>query len=305
MPLVSFHELMAAAERGGYAVGYFECWNLESLQGVLDAAEAAHSPVIVGFSGVNLPDPRRSLPERLALYAALGRAACESTPVPACLLFNESPYLPWIEQAIALGFTMVMFAGEDIPPEELLVGVQETVRLAAGRAAVEAEMTALPGVVAGLDTAPDHVELTDPDEAAAFVASTGIDALAVSLGNVHLHGRQKVALDLHCLAAIRARVHVPLVLHGGSSIDDESLRHAIRGGIRKINVGSVLRRAFYGAVRAAISEAGEQVNPYEVLGSGLPEDILLRGRQAVRDVAAQKMAVFGSSGHARPAPVPA
>src|SRR5262245_23545477 len=90
MPLVSFQRLMHEAERGGYAVGYFESWNLESLQGVLDAAETARSPVIVGFSGLNLPDERRLAVERLALYAALGLAACESSPVPAALLFNES-----------------------------------------------------------------------------------------------------------------------------------------------------------------------------------------------------------------------
>src|SRR5437764_10184456 len=98
MPLVPFAQLMADAERGGYAVGYFESWNLESLQGVLDAAEAAGSPVIAGFSGLNLPDPRRPMPERLQWYAALGRAACKATPMPAALLFNESPHLGWIRQ---------------------------------------------------------------------------------------------------------------------------------------------------------------------------------------------------------------
>src|SRR5262249_11661612 len=82
LPLVPFQQLMADAERGGYAVGYFESWNLESLQGVVDAAEAAGSPVIVGFSGINLPDPRRAPPERLELYAALGRAACDGAGVP-------------------------------------------------------------------------------------------------------------------------------------------------------------------------------------------------------------------------------
>src|SRR5438552_9521021 len=112
MPLVPFQQLMAAAERGDYAVGYFESWNLESLQGVVDAAEAADSPVIVGFSGINLPDPRRLAGERLELYAALGRAACATTHIPAALIFNESPYSPWLERAVELGFNLVMFADE-------------------------------------------------------------------------------------------------------------------------------------------------------------------------------------------------
>src|SRR5687768_1397023 len=103
MPLVPFAHLMADAERGGYAVGYFESWNLESLQAVLDAAEAAGSSVIVGFSGVNLPDPRRRLPEHLELYAALGKAACAKASVPTAFLFNESPYFPSVERAVELG----------------------------------------------------------------------------------------------------------------------------------------------------------------------------------------------------------
>src|SRR3989442_12448118 len=145
---------MADAERGGYAVGYFESWNLESLQGVVDAAEAAESPVIAGFSGINLPDPRRALPERLELYAALGRAACASAGVPAALVFNESPSLPWIERALDLGFNLVMFADESLAPAALEDGVRRTVALAAGRGAVEAELDGLPGVASRLDRPP-------------------------------------------------------------------------------------------------------------------------------------------------------
>src|SRR5947209_20264400 len=103
MPLVSFHELMADAERGNYAVGYFESWNLEAQQAVVDAAEAVGSPAILGFSGISIPDPRRSVPEHLELYAALGRAACDTARVPTVLLFNESPYLDWVARAVGLG----------------------------------------------------------------------------------------------------------------------------------------------------------------------------------------------------------
>src|SRR5262245_59014902 len=113
---------MEDAQRGGYAVGYFESWNLESLQGVVDAAEATGSPVILGFSGVNLPDPRRELPERLELYAALGRAACADAVVPTALLFNESPYLDEVARALDLGFNLVMFADETLTPAALEEG---------------------------------------------------------------------------------------------------------------------------------------------------------------------------------------
>jgi ketose-bisphosphate aldolase len=296
---------MDDAEQGGYAVGYFESWNLESLQGVLDAAEEAASPVIVGFSGVNLPDPRRLLGERLPLYAALGRAACQTARVPTALLFNESPHLRWIERAVEQGFNLVMFADEHLGLDELRRRVRQTVALAAGRAAVEAEMAALPGVANGLVELPKQLELTDPDAAAEFVDQTGIDALAVSLGNVHLHGRLKVGLDLDRLRAIRQRVQVPLVLHGASSVDDEALRQAIRGGIRKVNVGSALRRAFYEAVRERVRALNADFNPYDVLGSGRANDILMAGRLAVRELVLQKMRLFGSAGRApfdRPRP---
>src|SRR5512147_2594246 len=98
---------MAAAEQGGYAVGYFESWNLESLLAVADAAAATRSPVIVGFSGIYLPHPDRIVREPLAAYAALGRAVCEQLPVPACLLFNESPHLDWVLAAVETGFNLV------------------------------------------------------------------------------------------------------------------------------------------------------------------------------------------------------
>ena len=299
MPLVSFYQLMEGAERGGYAVGYFESWNLESLQGVIDAAEEEESPVIVGFNGIDLPDPRRLATERLELYAALGLAACKQTSSPAALLFNESPHPAWVERAIELGFNVVMFSDDHLPPDELRNQVQWTVGIARERAAVEAEMEAVPGLGSGLEDLPHKVDLTDPERAAKFVAETGVDALGVSLGQAHLHGRKTVGIDLERLRRIRACVDVPLVLHGATSIDDSALREAIHCGIAKINVGSALRTAFYRAVSQQIAATGSGFNPYEVLGSGRGKDALMAGRLAVRDVVRRKMRLFGSAGRAR------
>src|SRR5581483_2832193 len=112
MPLVSFSDLMASAERGGYAVGYFESWNLESLLAVADAAEALRSPVILGFSGIYLPHPDRRVRDPLSVYAAMARDVGSNLPVPCCLLFNESPHLDWVQAAIGLGFQLVMYTPE-------------------------------------------------------------------------------------------------------------------------------------------------------------------------------------------------
>ena len=287
---------MADAENGGYAVGYFESWNLESLQAVIEAAEELRSPVIVGFSGMHLPDARRAVNERLELYAAMGLAACETSSVATAIIFNECPHMEWLQKAVALGFNIVMFADETRTTQQLWRRVRETVVMAGGRAAVEGELQALPGVAEGLATKPAAVSLTGPDEAARFVEQTGVDSLAVSLGQAHLHGRAKLELDLDRLAAIRGRVGVPLVLHGATSVDDGSIQAGIRIGLRKINVGSALRRAFFAGVKSKIAQVGEDYNPYEVLGSGRGDDLMLAGKLAMKSVVKEKILLFGSAG---------
>ena len=128
MALVPFNELMSRAREGGYAVGYFESWNLESLQAVADAAESMRSPVILGFSGIYLPHPSRTLQEKLSIYAALGLETCRSLSVPSCLLFNESPHLDWVTKAIDLGFSLVMYTDENLSFEEQSARVREIVK---------------------------------------------------------------------------------------------------------------------------------------------------------------------------------
>lgn len=299
MPLVSFNALMAEAERGAYAVGYFESWNLESFQAVADAAEATRSPVILGFSGIYLPHPERLAAEKLSWYAALGLEACRSLSVPACLLFNECPSLEWVLDAVRLGFGLVMFSEEDLDLEEQTRVVRDLVRKAhkAG-CSVEAELGSPPGVDGEFAAAPEDLRLTDPAEAATFVERTDVDALSVNIGQAHLHGRAEVRLRLDRLAELRKEIPVPLVLHAASSVSHEDLAEAIRLGIRKINVGSVLKQSFFNAVRNSCAAVGEDYNPYEVLGSGLAADVLMAGRQAMQRTVEELMHVFGSAGKA-------
>src|SRR5581483_96896 len=133
MPLVSFSDLMASAERGGYAVGYFESWNLESLLAVADAAEATRSPVILGFSGIYLPHPDRVVRDPLQAYAAMAEAVGRRLPVPCCLLFNESPHREWVYAAIGLGFQLVMYTRDDLAPDEQTRRVRDVVERAHAR----------------------------------------------------------------------------------------------------------------------------------------------------------------------------
>lgn len=297
MPLVPFGELMAQAERGQYAVGYFESWNLESLLAVADAAEATRSPVILGFSGIYVPHPDRIVKDDLGLYAAMGLAVCKQLSVPACLLFNESPHLDWVIESIALGFNLVMFSDVRSSLAEQIAQVRDVVKRAhAASVAVEAELAAPPGLDEQLSSAPTDLNMTDPETARSFVEQTGVDLLAVNVGQVHLHGRSQVRLNLERLAALRRAVPVPLVLHGATSVDRHDLAAATQLGVRKINVSSVLKRSYFEAMRRASAEIGEDYNPYEVVGSGFATDVLAAGRVALQQVVEELMGWFGSAG---------
>ena len=299
MALVPFNDLMAAAEEGRYAVGYFESWNMESLLAIADAAEATRSPVILGFSGIFLPHPDRLVKERLSIYAALGLEICRGLTVPCCLLFNESPNVDWVLESIDLGFNLVMFSDEDLDLDDLASNVGRVVEKAHPRGvAVEVEMTTLAGVSHEIASAPTEAHLDDPEAARAFVQRTGADALAVSIGQVHVHGRSQVRLNLSRLAELRGAVHVPLVLHGATSVYPPDIVEAIRLGIRKINVGSVLKRTYFETLRDASDRVGSHYSPYDVIGSGFPSDVLTVARCAMQERVEDLMRLFGSAGRA-------
>ncbi len=299
MSLVSFKQLMADAEAGSYAVGYFESWNLESLLAVADAAEATRSPVILGWSGISLPHPDRAVRDRFSHYAALGLDVCRQIAVPACLLFNESPDLEWVFASVDLGFSLTMYADEELSTQELVEPVRRVVAYAhAAGVAVEAEMASPPGLGTHLAAVPTDLHLTDVRAAIDYVAATGIDALAVNIGQVHLHGRSQVSLDLGRLEALYRAVPVPLVLHGATSIRREDLARVAGLGVRKINVGSVIKRTYFETLRRACNAAGDDYNPYEVVGSGFTADVTVPARLAMQAVVEDMMRLFGSAGKA-------
>lgn len=298
MPLAPFVPMMKAAADGGYAVGYFESWNLESLLAVADAAEAEQSPVILGFSGIYLPHPDRVVTDPLSAYAAMGREIAGRLSVPAALLFNESPDRKWVASAIGSGFNLVMFSDEDLGEEESLNVIHSLGQVAHARgAAIEAELTPLPGVGGEAPEGDVDRRFTEPGVARRFVEEAGIDALAVNIGQLHLHGRRMVRLDLDRLRGL-ADLPVPLVLHGASSVDPDDLQAAIRLGIRKVNVGSRLKQVFLGAMREAANRS-HSVNPYEAIGSGLENDVMVAGRLAMQAEVQRLMRLFGSSGKAQ------
>jgi len=297
VPIMQFKEMMAQAQRYRYAVGYFESWNMESLLAVADAAEAVRSPVILGFSGIYLPHRRRVVTEQLSDYAALGLEVCRRLSVPACLLFNESANMDWVLNAIDLGFQLVMFTDGNLGFDQQVERVREVVNKAHAKSvAVEGEITPLYGAGDGAVTLPEQPNLTDCQQAREFVERTGVDALAVDIGQAHLHGRVEVRLNLDRLAELKDAIDVPLALHAASSVSREDLAEAIGRGISKINVGSNLKRSYFDALRRGCAEAGDDYNPYEVIGSGLAEDVLTAGRIALQKTVEDLMQLFGSAG---------
>jgi ketose-bisphosphate aldolase len=299
MSIVSFDDLMTNAEQGQYAVGYFESWNMESLQAVADAAEATRSPVILGFSGIYIDHPKRVVKEHISFYAALGIEVCRQISVPSCLIYNESPYISRVMEAIDLGFGLVMFANDTLNFDDQAEYIRQVVDKAHRlSAAVEGEIASPPGIDGELTSIPDDMHLTPPELARAFVERTGLDALAVNIGQAHLHGRSKIHLNFPRLIELKKAVTVPLVLHGASSISRADIEEAIRLGVRKINVGSVLKRTYFEAIHSACENVNQDYNPYDIIGSGLDSDVLIAGRMALQKTVEDLMRLFGSSGKA-------
>jgi len=295
MPLEPAAELLAYARRNGFAVGYFESWDVASLEGAIDAAEATRSPCVVGFNGEFLARPERDPPARLEWYGALAHAAAETARVPCAAIFNECPYDDWVERATCAGFNLVMPAHPGASGADLADRVADLVHVAHARGvAVEAELGELPAGTA--DHGHAEGSLTDPDQAAAFVRQTGIDVLAVSAGNVHVLLEGQRGLDLAQVGAIAANVEIPLALHGGSGIERESLRKAIALGVAKVNYGTYLKQRSLAAWQRAL--AGGWGDPHRALGGGRESDLMVIERRAVRDAILERIEILGCCGRA-------
>lgn len=300
MAICSMKRILQHAEKNRYAVGYFEAWDLYSILGVVDAAEEMQSPVIIGFNGGFLGNKQRRKPENIYHYGSLGKAICEQAEVPAALILNEATDVNLLIKGLKAGFSVIMHDHESCTPEESLEINKYLVRVAHSQdAEVEAELGRLPSADVSNNTVSSGKE-TDPDEAGDFVRQTGVDALAIAVGNVHmLEGKSKSSLNLGLIDRIRDKVKVPLVLHGGTGIDESVLKEAIARGITKINVGTVLRRIYIDTLKEYFQrEDVDKLDPNEVTSSGGGRDMMTQARGNIRREVCRFMDVFGSSGRA-------
>jgi fructose-bisphosphate aldolase class II len=281
---------MLRAQQEGWAVGAFNANTLEQVQAIVLAAQAENAPAIIQVS-------HRALTyigsgneiQGLKYIAAIGKVAAESVSAPLALHLDhgaESEVL----QAIALGFTSVMFDGDGLPFEE---NISITKRLCGVAHSVGICMEAEVGEVPKPDgKAYDEaaIELTQPDEAVQFAKATGIDTLAVALGSVHGLKTKEISLDLERLAAIRSRVTLPLVLHGSSGVADKDIKQGVAMGLCKVNVATQLSQAFTGAIRDVLNADGEVVDPRKYLAPG---------RKAQMEIVRERIRFLGASGKAK------
>jgi ketose-bisphosphate aldolase len=300
MALVSMKRLMNHALANKYAVGYFEAWNMDSILAVVDAAEKTNSPIIIGFGGQFIGSSKRTIKENIYHYGSLGKSIAENTKVPVALLLNEAHEIPMLINGLQAGFNGIMYEDHDIPLKDFIEINKYLVRTAHYCGAdVEAEIGDLPNADISTDTLTCGKK-TDPDEAAYFVEETGIDALAVAVGNVHLLENKKTDLDFELIIALRKKIKVPLVLHGGTGISPENLKEAINLGMCKVNVGTVLKRSYLKYIQSYIKEHEiDKMDPHDVVGRGGESDILSGARGALTDEVVKFIKIFGCENKAQ------
>jgi fructose/tagatose bisphosphate aldolase len=287
--------LLDHGRRGGYAVGYFETWDLASLEAVIDAAEAERSPVIVGFGGM-MVDVAWLEARGVRMLGGAARAAAEQASVPAAVMFNEALTIAQADAALEAGYNCLLLSTDTLSaPEALRVTTDLTARAHASGVAVEAELGHLPDYAGGREIGG---ELTDPAEAAAFVAATRIDCLAVSIGNVHVKTDGWSSIDHARLEALHEAVGIPFAIHGGTSFPPGAIPHAVEHGVAKINVGTVLKRVYLEALRGTVGSLPDDLDIHEALGSRKPGDVTAAARAALTLKVRELMRTYGSSGKA-------
>ncbi len=275
MPLVTTGELLGAARADGRGLAAFNVITVEHAEAVAAGAEAAGAPAVLQVS----ENAVKFHGGRLAPIAAAAAEVARASSAPLSLHLDHVESVELLHAAHGCGFSSAMFDASALPYAENVDATAEAVRWGHERGMViEAEL----GRVGGKDTDrvggkdADRVGgkagdahtpgvRTDPGEAAAYTAATGVDALAVAVGSSHAMTERTAALDHDLIARLRAAVAVPLVLHGSSGVPDEEIRRAIAAGMVKINVGTALNTAFTGAVRRWLEENPSGVDPRRYL----------------------------------------
>lgn len=284
MGLVPVSELLKAAEAGGYAVGAFNCNNMEIVQAIAAAAEAERAPVIMQASQGAIKYAG------IEYITAMAKTAAAQVSVPVALHLDHGTSFEQVMQCIRAGFSSVMIDGSKHSLEDNIALTRQVV--AAARpvgVSVEAELGKIGGTEDDIYVNEADAFFTDPEEARLFVQETGVDALAVAIGTAHGRYKGEPKLDFARLEKIRALVNIPIVLHGSSGVPGDAIREAIRLGVRKVNIDTNIREAFVERCREIIAACPDEIDPRKILGPA---------REAAVELIREKIRLFGSSGRA-------
>jgi fructose-bisphosphate aldolase class II len=275
-------EILEDALRNRYAVGFFNAVDVEQARSVINTAEDMRSPIIVGTAEVLLPaTPLNGVAEYLLPMAQKAR-------VPVCVHFDHGLSFSRCIEAIKLGFTSVMYDCSVDPYEQNVAKVAEMVRICHSIGiTVEGELGHVGDNEGSGKLMNPSDYFTDPDTAADFVERTGIDALAVAVGNAHGDYKLPPKLDFERITAISKITGIPLVLHGGSGLSDDDFHEAIKRGISKINIFTDIDRAGKKGIEKGLADGAQSLSalmPYML--------------DAMRAVTRNKIELFGSANRA-------
>ncbi|NKB52747.1 MAG: class II fructose-bisphosphate aldolase [Rhizobiaceae bacterium] len=278
MTLATLSDVLQPALKNGYAVGGLVCLGWEDARAYVTAAEAEGAPVILQAG----PGCRAHTP--LPVLGAMFRNLAEGADVPVVAHLDHGYTLEECRMAIDCGFTSVMFDGSRLPLNENM-DLTSTIVEMAQRSGVSCE-----GEIGFVGYSDGEQSLgTDPQEAAQFAQQTKVDAMAISVGNVHLQQNHDADLDRERIAAIESATDVPLVIHGGSGVPPEIRTELARNtAICKFNIGTQLRMAFGQALRDSLAADTDQFDRVEILKATEPP-LTQAARTVIQSMAAPQI----------------
>ncbi|MEA5142918.1 MAG: class II fructose-bisphosphate aldolase [Oscillibacter sp.] len=283
MPLVTLKSVMDDSRKNGYAVGSFNFNGIEDARGIIEAAEEKKSPVILMASMSAVDYFGGAAP-----VAAYVRALADQVSAPVVLHVDHCTSLEMIKDCVDSGFSSVMIDASAKSFEENVEMTRRVVEYAARfGVSVEGELGKLGGREENVDVNDREANMTDPDTVPEFVERTGIDALAIAIGNAHGFYKGTPKLDFDRLIKIRGLVDCGLVLHGGTGIPEPDFQRAVRCGMNKINVGTELKYCCCQTARETMAAKPDEIDIRKIVGGN---------RKACRDIVLHKIDLFGSAG---------
>lgn len=277
-------EMVKAAKQGKYAVGQFNFSTLEFAQAAMEAAVTEKAPLILGVTEGGLR--HMGIP----FAAAIGRTVAELAAVPVVLHLDHGSSFATVMQCLRAGFSSVMFDGSRLPLAENIRITGEIVHVAHSMGvSVEAEVGAIGGVEDDRAVAEADALVADPQDAIRLYEATGIDAIAVAVGNAHGMYKTIPNIRVDIVAAVAGAIPIPVVLHGGSGTPDEIVRKAIAAGCGKINISTESQIAFTSTLHSVLEAQPALPDSRKCLGPA---------REAIRRIVVGKMRLFDVSGKA-------